>query len=161
MQPAGTSQHCPARNVSALLSRVMVISPPSTKSRASKSWQWLVSFMFGRKLAKTGRKPSRRNSASNSVLSIATTPSLAKLASVLYKGIYVNYRERYQRPDGPRREATARCRRLQPAHARHAQRHFTLDDFGHRAWSEVANRDHRRAACPGAGGPRLCAERRG
>ena len=69
--------------VSGLLSRVMVISPPRTNSRASKSWQWLVSLMFGRKLAKTARKPSRRRSASNSVLSIASTPCLANPSCAL------------------------------------------------------------------------------
>src|ERR1700722_20570188 len=70
MQLAGTSQHCPARNVSGLLSRVIVISPPSTKSLASKSWQWLGTFRLGVRLALTTRKPSRRISASNSRRSI-------------------------------------------------------------------------------------------
>src|SRR4051812_48323338 len=56
-------------------------------------------FVFGRKLANTGRKPSRRSAASNSVLSIASPPCLANLVRVLYSGIHVNYRERYQPPN--------------------------------------------------------------
>ena len=55
MQPDGTSKHCPARKVTGLLSRVMVISPPRTNALASKSWQWLGATKFGFTLVFTTR----------------------------------------------------------------------------------------------------------
>src|SRR5215831_9842073 len=82
MQPAGTSQHCPARNVSGVLSLVMVSPPPRTNSRASKSWQWLAARVFGRRLALTTLKPSRRSSASNSRRSIDALPGARRRSAI-------------------------------------------------------------------------------
>ena len=82
MQPASISQHCPARKVSGVLSRVMVISPPSTNSRASKSWQWLAARVFGRRLALTTLKPSRRSSVSNSRRSIDALPGARRRSAI-------------------------------------------------------------------------------
>ena len=47
MQPAGTSKHCPARKVTGVLSRVMVISPPRTNSLGVEVMAVIGATRFG------------------------------------------------------------------------------------------------------------------
>ena len=75
MQPAGTSQHCPARNVSGIVARDGDLA--TEHEEPGVEVVAMVGFFHVRPQAGvTDRKPSRRSSASNSVWSIASTPLL-------------------------------------------------------------------------------------